>query len=227
VLTTQATLHLQDSRLGILTLILLPTAWVITLLTPSITAVVAAALTSRDMRGEALDLLRVTPLSESALIQGYVFAALHRMRVLLALAVGLMPALVIGMLQLGIVVAVIFFQVIPVWPGEPYYGPPPYEAAGAVADTLIFAAITIGMWGANVLAATLGMGLALRWQGKLAAIIVAPPITFLITLALPVLPFLSDRLPQQLLITLFSLFGPYVLAAMTLRWAQRWVQRSL
>lgn len=102
-ITTQATLHMKSIQLSTLGAALLLAAWALAILTPPITVAVAAVLVTRDMRGERFELLRLTTtLSEATIVRGAIFATLYRMRVLLALVVGLMPALVVGMLQVEI-----------------------------------------------------------------------------------------------------------------------------
>lgn len=58
---------------------------------PVVTAGVAAALAARDTQSERLMLLNLTHLTGRAIFQGYVAAALYRMRIVLAIAFAVIP----------------------------------------------------------------------------------------------------------------------------------------
>lgn len=73
-------------------------AWLVTILTPLVAIPFAATLTTRTVRSENFQLLRVTPLAPRVIVRGFVTGALHRMRLLLVLLVGLMPALPVAKL---------------------------------------------------------------------------------------------------------------------------------
>nr|MBN1228170.1 hypothetical protein [Anaerolineae bacterium] len=61
-----------------------------------ITAVIAAVLTGRDRKSEAFQLLLLTGLSSRDIVDGYVRAALYRVRVLFAVQGAVIPVLIVG-----------------------------------------------------------------------------------------------------------------------------------
>ncbi len=222
-ISTLETLRMRSEELGSFSVILLLMGLLVTILTPPIVAGVAVVLTSRDLHSGTYELMHVTTLSETTLVQGYVFAALHRVRFLLALVVGLMPALAVGMVQVGIAVAVIFYSIM-VHPDPGYqYGPygtsPGLDPAHITGPALACMAIVVGLWGLNWQAAALGVGLSLRWRGSIMAIIAAPMITLLIAIGLPVLVLLTNGMGMVVAATLLA---PYILGAVTTALARRW-----
>jgi len=242
---TRATLRMESDQLDISSTILLALAWLVTILSPPVTAVVATILVSRDASSEMYELLRLATLSEAVLVKGHVFAALHRVRALLALVVGLMPALVVGMVQVSILVAVIFYSImldysVYLQEDELYRISSGIDPAYVTGQALACMAIAIGLWGLNWPAAALGVGLALRWRGRVTVTIIAPMVTLLVTLliaiSLPVFVLLTSEemfmsywgQPQvaiMLAIPLFALLAPYALGAGMTRLAQRWARK--
>ena len=242
--TTWATLRMESVQLDLSSTILLALAWLLTILTPPITSVVAIILVSHDASSEMYELLHLTTLSEAMLVKGYIFAALHRVRALLALVVGLMPALVVGMVQVSILVAVIFHSIMLDYSvylqDELYRISSGIDPAYVTGPALACMAITIGLWGLNWPAAALGVGLALRWRGRVIVTIIAPMVTLLVTLLIAIsLPVLVVLLTSEevylsywgqlhsaimLAISLFALLAPYALGAGMTRLAQRWAR---
>jgi len=243
--TTLATLRMESDQLDLSSTILLALAWLVTILSPPITSIVAIILVSRDASSEMYELLHLTTLSEAVLVKGYVFATLHRVRVLLALLVGLMPALAVGMVQVSILVAVIFYSMMLNYSAylqdELYRISSGIDPAYVTGPALACMAIAIGLWGLNWPAAALGVGLALRWRGRVIVTIIAPMVTLLVTLliaiSLSVLVMLltSDDMSRSywgqpyygaimLAISLFALLAPYALGAGMTRLAQRWAR---
>ena len=224
-ITTWETLHMESDKLGTFSTVLLVLVLLVTILSPPITAVVATILASRDVRNEMHELLRVTTLSEATLVKGYVFAALHRMRILLMLVVGLMPALAVGMVQVGILVSVIFYSMM--LPPPPYsldgtYGSPPgIDSADVTGPALASIAFSIGLWGLHWLAAALGVGLALRWGGSTMVTIIAPMAMLLIAIGLPVLVLLTNGMG---LVVAATTLAPYILGAVMMRLARYWAR---
>ncbi len=241
--TTWETLRMESDKLGAFSTILLALAWLVTILSPPITSVVAIILVSRDASSEMYKLLRLTTLSEAMLVKGYVFAALHRVRVLLALVVGLMPALAVGMVQVSILITVIFYSIMlnyyAYFQDELYRISSGIDPACVTVPSLACMAIVIGLWGLNWPAAALGVGLALRWRGRVIVTIIAPLVTLLVTLlvaiSLPVFVLLTSEEMYMsywgqpygaimLAIPLFALLAPYALGAGMTRLAQRWAR---
>jgi len=244
-ITTWETLRMESIQLGLSSTILLALAWLVTILSPPITSIVAAILVSRDASSEMYKLLRLTTLSEAVLVKGYVFAALHRVRALLALVVGLMPALAVGMVQVSILVAVTFYSIMlgysAYFQDEMYRISSGIDPAYVTVPALACMAVAIGLWVLNWPAAALGVGLALRWRGRVIVTIIAPMVTLLVTtlliaISLPVLMLLpSDDMfrsywgqpyygAMMLAISLFALLAPYALGAVMTRLAQRWAR---
>ncbi len=222
---TWETLRMESDQPGLASMILLALAWLLTILTPPITAVFATILVSRDARSETYDLLHVTTLSEAALVRGYVFAALHRVRVLLALIVGLMPALAVGMVQVGIAVAVIFYSIMlypyPGYQDGPYGASPGLDPVHVTGPALACMAIAIGLWGLNWPAAALGVGLALRWRESAVVTIVAPMAMLLIATSLPLLVLLTNGMGRA---AAAALLTPYILGAAAMGLARQWAK---
>lgn len=241
---TRATLRMESYQLGLSSTILLALAWLVTILSPPITSVVAIILVSRDASSEMYKLLRLTTLSEAALVKGYVFAALHRVRALLALVVGLMPALAVGMVQVSILVAVTFYSIMLNYSAylqedELYRISSGIDPTFVIVQALACMAIVIGLWGLNWPAAALGVGLALRWRGRVIVTIIAPMVTLLVTLLIaissPMFVILTieemyrsywgqPHAAIMLAIPLFALLAPYALGAGMTRLAQRWAR---
>jgi hypothetical protein len=92
--------------------ILMVAAAVLIFLLPILVGIIAATLTARDTQGEEYQLLRLANLSPRTVVWGYIGAALHRMRLLLALMIGTMPALVMGTLWVGIRFALVYTYVL-------------------------------------------------------------------------------------------------------------------
>lgn len=179
VVATRATLHLREAYFELLTLGLLLISLAMTLLTPSLVALVAVALTGRDVRSDLHDLLCTTPLSEAALVQGYIFGVLHRLRVLLVVVVGMMPAFVVGMFQfqLDLVYSGIFLSLPHYAVAQNYYDRFHHYSEACtfilIRNTLLILGTVIGMWGMNGVGAALGVGVALRWRKSAVAALAA------------------------------------------------------
>jgi hypothetical protein len=209
-------------------------AWPLAFISPALVAVTAAILVSRHVGGEEYEFLRTTPMSEARVVQGYVAAALHRLRLLLALAVGLAPLMVVGTLT-GVMRSMLsqLLNVAP-RPGSPT---PSYELAlGDVAGPLvILAAIATGLLLANLLAAALGASLALWVRETRAAITFALAAMLLgaivAVVALAIYgPAIGASYSEQAKLLLPSLTGialcalpPIPLALGVMRLARRWV----
>ena len=219
-LTSQSALRMKTLALGPLSTILLIAAWAVTLLTSPITAVVATILTSRDVHSGSHELVRLTMLPEAAMVQGYVFATLYRVRLLIALTIGLMPALAVGMFQVGLALSIIFssyysLQGIPAYPVEPL-------DAGMMEMSLVFTIMTIGLWGMNLLAAATGVGLALCLRGNIIANIGAPLFVLVTALFFPLSALLAEE--PDLAATLCLSSVPYLLGVGVIYWTKRWVE---
>ena len=70
--------------------------WGLAILTAALTVILAALQTGRYVDSDQYALLMLTTLTPQTAYRGFVTAALHRMRILIALSVALMPAAVGG-----------------------------------------------------------------------------------------------------------------------------------
>jgi len=171
------------------------------LLAPALCAASAAWLTVRRLHDPAYQLLQLTAVSPRRLVWGHISAALLNLRGLLAVAVGLTPAVGAGMARLS-----------RQWTARPY---PFFSPFGLVyrqpwsnlrfvvwrIDRLgwlpEFYGWLIGTWGAILLGTVLGVWLALRWRKAVLAVPVAA-LLLLIAVAGPLIaiPWIYlERLP--------------------------------
>ena len=146
-ISTAAVLTTRAQQFGLLANLLFTTGWLITALTPFLTAVTAAALTRRTLRPERFDLVRLTPLENRTLLHALVFAALFRMRLVYLVLVIVMPVLVVEA----------FFALVTIDVPAYYYllnEPPYWEIVG---PTLVAVAIIVDLWIMNLLGAAVGV----------------------------------------------------------------------
>jgi len=139
-------------------------AGLFTLFGPLITAVTAATLTATNVQSEEYQLVQLTSLSSATIVRGHVAAALHRMRVLGILLIGLMPAPAIGAAMLFIRVNATFWSIscyVSYCPELDQWAPP---VGGLAVIALIAMFWYVGTWGGNLPAAAYGVtsGLTLR-----------------------------------------------------------------
>lgn len=169
-------------------------------ITPALTTIVAAQLAATEQRDEPFQLLQLTPLSDRKVVWGYVWAAVLRSRLAIAVLVGLLPALIVAMMYLQIYAA----ATVGTQPFSDSSAPlvggtfctvadngsscvPRYLSefdrmalvAGSVGVFLPLAALAVAM---NVVGAMIGVGIALRWSSGWTAISLAPVVTVLATL---------------------------------------------
>lgn len=140
-------------------------AWAVTLLSPLAITATAAILTTRDGRSQLGQLMRITLIPGATLMQGYLYSTLYRLRLLLAVYIGLSPLLVIGMMQVHIRYR---FATI-CYPGSSCNVAavltPPHVAGPLIA----FTGVVIAVLGLTWLGAVLGVGLAL-WARRVTEI---------------------------------------------------------
>lgn len=170
---------------------LLLIAWAVTNVAPLVAAATAAILTTQDMLSEQPASQRPLVLPWRTVVSGYVLAALHRLRILLALVIGLMPALVIG----GAYFVLDFLTRLNAgcldgcwWPL--FFPTPDMERIGELL-VVTFVAMAIGKWGANFLGAALGASLALRWRKALPAALVSVLVMLTLAMIRALLPYRS------------------------------------
>ncbi len=165
----------------------------VALLAPLVIAAAGAISTARDVQSDGYPLLILTDLTDGQIVRGYVSAALYRFRGPLAVLAGLMPAVLIEILRVEVQVQAIFANIITCMPGEPcsppFRAPTMAEWSGGV---LGVTAILVGLWGLNLLAASLGVWQALFWRrsapaatGALSALLVGMVLAVLPPLTMP------------------------------------------
>jgi hypothetical protein len=158
-------------------------------------------MVGRDSGSEDYAMVLMTPLTGRDIVRGYVTASLARMRALLALAVGLMPALVVGSVQFFIMTAVIFFKIAissPMSLGPNAGTSQPAPSEGIISDGLVSALFLVVMAsGLVLLGAALGVffGLVVRRPGPAAAS-AAGTLAGLITLGVVMFPMSTDFFPM-------------------------------
>jgi hypothetical protein len=211
---------------------------------PPVVALVAGSITARNVADGSYELLTATTLSDAAIVQGYVFAALYRVRWLLALALSLVPPLVVGMLDSALHVAIYLCRVDHFYHTGDYSPQMDYSVCSmpSVDVSFTWLLIALGLWGLNLLAAAMGVGLALRLRNPLVVITLAPLAAFLLSFGLfwywqfpgslktlDVMLWLFDLTnidAARWLINLLFMLTPYLLTLALLRLSQRWARRT-
>src|SRR5574341_967600 len=114
----------------------------------------------RDLRdGQSHQLLFLTHLSRRAIVNGYLRAVCHRLRLPPAIPLGLVYCRMVLMRQL-----MQSARLLPCPPGMLSFICVPLAATQMLPIGLIFALVILGLWGMTLLAAVMGVGLALwRW----------------------------------------------------------------
>jgi hypothetical protein len=203
-----------------------PVGWALGMVSPVIVAAVAAIQTSRERRDEQHELLRLTPLADAQFVQGYAFGALYRVRLWLALIVGLAPAMIGGIIVNGLTVVV----------QTPLLDPRDNLLGNVIVPSIPIAAIIVGLVSANALAAALAVALALRMKNAMSATILASTAALFCALATmiafallgPNLSWPTESRPYSFYLPCLWTIGgcglpPVPLALGLMRLARRWV----
>lgn len=200
----------------------------ISALTPPILALLAAIFTARHTQGGAYELLKATNISNAEIVQGSLYAALYRMRALLVVGVGAMPAMVIGMFDLNLRVAIIFCTIM----ASPYMNDMQRALSNCklpAPDTgLLWLSITLGLWGCGWLGAALGVALALWRRNTLLAAVVAPLaiIAAMIATFWVWVSLLESGPVATWSISLVWMIAPYASAFALTRLSERWARNQ-
>jgi hypothetical protein len=198
------------------------------LLSPVVVAAVTAILSARNVRSEGFQLVRLTNVSDGNIVWAHILASLLRFRILLAVLVGLMPVIVVGILDMQLYVTAIFVNLIYSCYQQPC--PPATSTLPSTGDWLksglaIIVGV-IGLWGLNVLAAALGTFAALRWQRASAAATMALG-SILVVLAVAIYVFFSLRTELQGIVFVSALaILCYLSAVLMAELARRWVRKG-
>jgi hypothetical protein len=221
-LATSLAIFLQNPwRVNPVSLGLVVVAGAATLASPAITASTAAILTGRQSGSEEGQLLRLSSLPDAALVLGYMFAALYRLRLVLAVIVGLAPGLMVGMLHLHA-----HFRASTVC-SRPCPGDILLNPLNVIGPLAIYASLLIEIAGINLAAVGLGVWLGL-WSGKqpdlMAAALGLALLAGAVLVSLLVLRY-GDRLPYDdpptILAFVLTCWIPYALARATISLARR------
>ncbi len=141
--------------------------WGLMILAPAIMALVAATITAHDVSQPEHQLLRLTRLSAPRIVKGYTMAVAWRMRVPLAILVGLSPILLIG-------------------PGILAISSSSAIAIGITSGLMLALVATFQLaivWMASLLGLYVGIWAGLKWKNVLVAATTAP-IIILIPMAI-------------------------------------------
>jgi hypothetical protein len=187
--------------------------------TPLLVAALTAIFVTNDMRSESYTLLKLTSITGQALFQGYVAAALYRLRVVLATAFGAIPLYALSAAPLTL------RQVLVSTDLHTLLGP---DLAVRVTYYLL---LGIGLWGMNLLTAVFAVNVAIRSRSTTTAAVIASvnvaAILFVTALLLnaslhpafsvPVPTLFPFVVPLLLLIALAVAAAPYVLTVRALQ----------
>ena len=188
----------------------------LTFLLPIPIGIIAATITARDVQGEEYQLLRLTNLSPRTIVWGYIGTALHRLRLLLALMIGTMPSLVMGILLLEIMIDSVFASISTCLDGPCSPQLLSAETANSLYwGTYTWLVVALTLWGVNLLGAALGVWLSLAWRKAAPAVTTAAFTTLVAEIGIGVLLMLfgSDYTePAAALLRLLPLAAvPYLM----------------
>jgi hypothetical protein len=221
-------------------------AWLALLVLPPVVGSVAARITAADRASEAYALMRLTSLSDRDIVRGYVVAALLRMRLALAAALAAFPAAAVGLIHVTLEITAVFCTIM--YGSLMYYvgtAPTclPWPALGTPLMMLAVAPLALAPWGMILLAAVLGVGLALWTRRAVWAALGASLLSLAVGLLVLIIAFdrtgggwvVLSSAPEQIpapgvgtivpksLLALLALAAPPLLALFVLRLARRWV----
>jgi hypothetical protein len=139
-------------------------AWLLMQASPVALALTAASITAGDIGSEAYQLVKITGLSQRTIARGYLMAAFHRRRLLLALTVALVPAAVVGMLAALLSMAYLQPYMIKAGPLIVFS---PLDVLGPAAILIAYA---LGFLALTVILGAVGVGLAFWWKKRAAVV---------------------------------------------------------
>jgi WD40-like Beta Propeller Repeat len=139
--------------------------WFVAALLPGVIAVVAAISAARNVRSLEPEPSTQTDMAGYRIAHGYFMDTLYRFRLALAVLGGLMPGVLIAMLNVAVQTDVVILRISVCYPGEPCSRLIPIPSMADTTHTsLLMAAALVGMWGLNILGASVGLCLGLWWK---------------------------------------------------------------
>ena len=205
-------------------LLILIIAWPVALLTPFASIYVAVRLIARDLHNGQLELVRLTNIPPNRLIGGYLFAVLIRLRLLLALLIGFIPALVISLYNMWVTKTSLWI----IGSGTLFrvdFADWMIPDVNRLLLILALTGIVFGWLGLIGWVAALGVGLTLRWRKMILPAAAASIVVLVYGLAaaLSITRLLFDPLqPPQYGVGLLLLAVPLGGLNAALRLARRW-----
>jgi hypothetical protein len=164
---TGITFYTSASDLSSAERIVTVSGWALYLAAPFITAVGAAAGTRRAVRVDHYEVIWLTPLSNITLVRAHAFAALYRVRYMLAALVTLMPFLVVEVFHAEVVLQAHLH----------YYMAQPPTYWDGVGAALLALFVAVGLWGLIFLGAAIGVRMALLGRGSGMAVVASLAMT--------------------------------------------------
>jgi hypothetical protein len=141
----------QENPPGLVAPLFALLGWFMLAVCPMAVAGTAGSVTTADVRSEAFQLVRLTGLSDRQMMWGYLLAAFHRRRLLLALSVTLAPSAILALMAL--------MRVTSVYTTYLRQPPTPLDFIGPL---VAVTALVIGLLLLNVIGGVLSVRLALR-----------------------------------------------------------------
>jgi hypothetical protein len=212
---------------------LIGTIWAAILLAPLIITAIAAELTAHDVNTDLYKEMCLTSIGNSTIVWGYYLTTLSRLRIILiGVACTLLP-LVIAALVRGRFLAGIdctgnsdLFQ--------PCSNPQVLSYGEQIAWVTLFVELGLGLWGINLLAGAIGVGVGLCIRKRMLSLFAAGMITILMLLVFfyLIISQLGDasyivdlnNMWHRLSITTFISILPYLAGILILFGAKRWAR---
>ena len=194
-------------------------AFLVSLFTPWVVAVVATTSTAHALQTDEYHQTSLSAASNIEIVWGYVLATFYRVCVLLVLVIGLMPVVVLGGAYSGLFFGAMLTR---------YDTNTGRLVLSWTASTLSLVGLVVGLWGMNLFAAALGVWLVL-WihhssqEVKDASSRLPKAILFVFTFALTILVMILSWVVLNKVILLYALV-PYLLGTGFILLAQRWAR---
>ncbi len=210
-----------------------------TVFTPVYLAFFSARITAQETLSTQYKLLTLTPITDFALACSFVRVVMHRMRTILILTLVAIPILIFLLVMLA-QARIVFKEIL--GPTPVYYNEQPFLSTDdslflnarlsneyPAIFTALLGLLVLGLWGMNLLAIVLGIGIGLWWRhdilsptGAVIGALVGPTSLLLAVVHLP--SKLSD---QQVLLIMIALAAlTYLLTAVILATGSRFARQN-